>query len=91
MCFAPKKQEETTIPGFCHNLCEKVPVEDLCSAFVPLVEIITDNLEEKTSDIAKYYDKRYRPLVHLSCSLDVTHVWVTSPHAHFTFSTLAAR
>lgn len=50
-------EEETTIPGFCHSLCEKVPVADLCSAFVPLVEIITDNLEEKTSDIAKYYDK----------------------------------
>jgi hypothetical protein len=45
-----------------------VPVADLCSAFVPLVEIITDNLEEKTSDIAKYYDKRYLLHVHLSCS-----------------------
>ena len=82
-----KKQEETTIPGFCHNLCEKVPVEDLCSAFVPLVEIITDNLEEKTSDIAKYYDKRYRLLVHLSCSLDVGDLTAL----HFTFTTFTAR
>jgi hypothetical protein len=53
-------QEETTIPGFCHSLCEKVPVSDLCSAFVPLVEAVTDVLEEKPSaDTAKYCDKRF--------------------------------
>lgn len=50
-------EEETTIPGFCHSLCDKVPVSELCSAFVPLVDVITENPSEPNADTSKYCDK----------------------------------
>lgn len=51
-------EEETTILGFCHSLCDKVPVSDLCSSFVPLVEVITDSTTGPTDMSDKYCDKR---------------------------------